>query len=132
MSHNGLDAVPALFATARDVKTGDPLCSRSYIRYACDDEELAVPSPTYTLLNTYEEEIVDGLPIHHLDLYRLNCAAGQYRLQLHELWHSGATLIEWPERLEDKPAAYFTTCIATCTQVGCPPKRPEIAVIGND
>ena len=94
-------------------------CSRAYIRYACDDEELAVPSPTYTLLNTYKEEIAEGPQIHHLDMYRLNSAAGQHRLQLPELWLSGATLIEWPERLEQKPEAYFATQISTCSQVTC-------------
>jgi tRNA A37 threonylcarbamoyladenosine biosynthesis protein TsaE len=69
------------------------------------------------LLNTYAEEVVEGSPIHHLDLYRLNSAAEQHRLQLHDLWLTGATLIEWPERLGDKPAAYFTTQISTCSQV---------------
>ena len=92
-------------------------CSRAYIRYACDDEELAVPSPTYTLLNTYKEEILEGPPIHHLDMYRLNSTVGQHRLQLPELWLSGATLIEWPERLAQKPEAHFTTQISTCSQV---------------
>jgi tRNA A37 threonylcarbamoyladenosine biosynthesis protein TsaE len=109
---------PQRFWTIASIRPGRLSCSRAYIRYACDDEELAVPSPTYTLLNTYEDEIVEGPPIHHLDLYRLNSTAGQHRLQLQELWLTGATLIEWPERLRDKPAAYFTTQISTFPQVG--------------
>lgn len=59
------------------------------------DEE--VPSPTFTLVQTY-----DGVqfPVAHFDLYRLSGASEVYELGLDEALDEGAAVIEWPERLE--------------------------------
>lgn len=78
-------------------------CSRAYIRFACGDDELPVPSPTYLLLNTYEDEVIDGPPIHHLDLYRLSKASSELRLDIPSLLATGSALFEWPDRLRTAP-----------------------------
>jgi len=54
-----------------------------------------VPSPTFTLLQTYE---VGGLLISHFDLYRLKSPAELDELGLDDALADGVTLIEWPER----------------------------------
>jgi len=55
-----------------------------------------VPSPTYTLVQSYEPPDA-RLPVWHVDLYRLESAADADALGLFE---TDATLIiEWPERL---------------------------------
>ena len=40
-----------------------------------------------------------GLPIHHMDLYRISAVEELSRLQLEDSWQKAVTLIEWAERL---------------------------------
>ena len=54
-----------------------------------------IPSPTFTLVQTYEADI----PIWHADLYRLSSEDEVYELGLDEAFETAAVLIEWPERL---------------------------------
>jgi len=56
-----------------------------------------VPSPTFTLVQTYE---AGGLPIWHADLYRLSHPDELLELGLEEALESGLLLIEWPDRME--------------------------------
>jgi tRNA threonylcarbamoyladenosine biosynthesis protein TsaE len=55
-----------------------------------------VPSPTYTLVQTYS---AGELTIWHADLYRLNSAAEVVELGLDEALATGVLLVEWPEKL---------------------------------
>ncbi|MBV0913493.1 tRNA (adenosine(37)-N6)-threonylcarbamoyltransferase complex ATPase subunit type 1 TsaE [Anianabacter salinae] len=57
-----------------------------------------VPSPTYTLVQTYE---AGGVEIWHADLYRLTDPAEVIELGLDEAFDTGISLIEWPDRLGD-------------------------------
>jgi tRNA threonylcarbamoyladenosine biosynthesis protein TsaE len=54
-----------------------------------------VPSPTFTLVQTYAAEP----PVAHLDLYRLEHASEVDELGLDDLLNDGAVVIEWPERM---------------------------------
>lgn len=54
-----------------------------------------VPSPTFTLVQTYPR---DGLEIWHFDLYRLERPDEVWELGLEEALAAGASLVEWPER----------------------------------
>ena len=54
------------------------------------------PSPTFTLVETYEAE---NFPLFHFDLYRLEKAEDVWELGLEEALE-GVCLIEWPERIE--------------------------------
>lgn len=55
-----------------------------------------VPSPTYTLVQTYE--VARG-EIWHCDLYRLNDSDEILDLGLEEAFEHAVCLIEWPDRL---------------------------------
>ena len=55
------------------------------------------PSPTYTLVQTYEGERGE---LWHVDLYRLKRSQEAWELGLEDAFATAATLIEWPERLE--------------------------------
>lgn len=55
------------------------------------------PSPTYTLVQTYEGPRGE---LWHVDLYRLRRAEDAWELGLEDAFATAATLIEWPERLE--------------------------------
>jgi tRNA threonylcarbamoyladenosine biosynthesis protein TsaE len=58
-----------------------------------------VPSPTYTLVQSYEPPDVD-VPVWHVDLYRLAGADDADALGLFET--DAALVIEWPERLGNR------------------------------
>src|SRR6056297_2376404 len=57
-----------------------------------------IPSPTFTLVQTYDDEEVE---IWHADLYRLTSADDVIELGLDEAFETAITLIEWPDRLGD-------------------------------
>lgn len=60
-------------------------------------EQEETPSPTYTLVQTYEGPRGE---LWHVDLYRLKRPDDAWELGLEDAFAAAATLIEWPERLE--------------------------------
>jgi tRNA threonylcarbamoyladenosine biosynthesis protein TsaE len=73
---------------------GKTVFARGLIRHFLPNEE--VPSPTFTLVQTYESARV---PVWHVDLYRLRSAAEVRELGLDEALERGALIIEWPDRM---------------------------------
>lgn len=62
------------------------------------DSEIAVTSPTFTLINTYETQ---KMLIYHLDLYRLNNTKEIALMDLDRYFEDEALiLLEWSEKLE--------------------------------
>ena len=55
-----------------------------------------VPSPTFTLVQTYQ---ADGVEIWHSDLYRLGDPDEVFELGLIDAFETAICLIEWPDRL---------------------------------
>ena len=56
-----------------------------------------VPSPTFTILETYDPPAV-RLPIVHADFYRLNTVEEAEELGLADYRSGAALLAEWPEK----------------------------------
>ena len=77
-----------------DLGAGKSELARAVIR-SLAGAEIAVPSPTFTLVQTYE---LPGLEVSHADLYRLADDGEVAELGLDECWQRGALLVEWPER----------------------------------
>ncbi|AWM15054.1 tRNA (adenosine(37)-N6)-threonylcarbamoyltransferase complex ATPase subunit type 1 TsaE [Flavobacterium sp. NRK F10] len=54
-------------------------------------------SPTFSLVNEYED--LNGDPVYHFDLYRLNSEEEAYDMGIDEYFYSGNwCFIEWPEK----------------------------------
>lgn len=61
--------------------------------------EGAVPSPSFTILNAYDE---GRCPLYHFDWYRIEDANEIYEMGMEEqLGGDGIALIEWSERAEE-------------------------------
>lgn len=93
---------------ALSLRRGDAIClsgplgagksclARGLIRALTSPGE-EVPSPTFTLVQTYEAR---DFPLAHFDLYRLASPREVLELGLIEAMEDGAAVIEWPERLQ--------------------------------
>jgi tRNA threonylcarbamoyladenosine biosynthesis protein TsaE len=79
-----------------DLGTGKTSFARGFIAALGEGEE--VPSPTFTLVQSYETR--HGL-VAHFDLYRLARPEDAEELGLDEALGEAIVLIEWPERLGD-------------------------------
>ncbi|MBT8458783.1 MAG: tRNA (adenosine(37)-N6)-threonylcarbamoyltransferase complex ATPase subunit type 1 TsaE [Boseongicola sp.] len=55
-----------------------------------------IPSPTYTLVQTYDDGVCE---IWHADLYRLSDPHEIIELGLDDAFEKAITIIEWPDRL---------------------------------
>ena len=74
---------------------GKSAFARALLRAATADPALEVPSPTFTLVQSYD---LPAGPAHHFDLYRLSGPDGLAELGWDEA-REGIVLVEWPERL---------------------------------
>lgn len=57
-----------------------------------------VKSPTYTVVNKYEGE---GLPLYHLDVYRISDEDELYSIGFDDYVNSGICIVEWSENIPD-------------------------------
>jgi len=84
-----------LITLSGDLGAGKTTFARALIRYLGADEEIEVPSPTFTLVQTYE---LAACTIVHADLYRLNASSELAELGFDELPEDAVVLLEWPDR----------------------------------
>tara|TARA_B100000575_G_scaffold269004_1_gene248355 strand:+ start:598 stop:1062 length:465 start_codon:yes stop_codon:yes gene_type:complete len=78
-----------------EIGAGKSLFARSLIQSTMDQVE-EVPSPTFTIVQTYETKLGS---IWHADLYRLTDQSEIFELGLIDAFVSEIVIVEWPERL---------------------------------
>jgi tRNA threonylcarbamoyladenosine biosynthesis protein TsaE len=74
---------------------GKTAFARALLRSATGDAALDVPSPSYTLVQSYDSPLG---PIHHFDLWRLDGPGALAELGWEEA-RAAIVLVEWPDRL---------------------------------
>jgi N-acetylmuramate 1-kinase len=87
-------------ALSGDLGAGKTTLVRTVLGYLAGDESLEVPSPAFTLVQTYE---LPRFTFVHADLYRLTAATDLAELGLDEV-PDAVTAIEWPDRAGQMPA----------------------------
>jgi tRNA threonylcarbamoyladenosine biosynthesis protein TsaE len=78
-----------------ELGAGKSTFARAFLRAASGDAALEVPSPTFTLVQSYDTRIGT---VHHFDLWRLAGPGGLAELGWEEAG-AGILLVEWPDRL---------------------------------
>ena len=80
---------------AGDLGAGKTTFARGMIMSLCGVTD--VPSPTYTLIQSYETG--NGIPLLHADLYRIEEEGELDELGLDDAFDDSIVLVEWPDRL---------------------------------
>ena len=89
-----------------DLGAGKSAFARAFIRaLALDDKEFDVPSPSFSLVQSYDAIRV---PVAHVDLYRIQAPPEVAELGLDEFLEKYVLIIEWPEKL---PKNNFFDCL---------------------
>ena len=83
-----------------EIGTGKTHLARAIIRTLLGAPEAQVPSPTFTLVQTYD---LPNATLWHVDLYRLADPSEVIELGLDDALGRDIALIEWPEQLDDWP-----------------------------
>jgi len=78
-----------------DLGAGKTTFARAFIRYFAGDETIEVPSPTFTLTQTY---VLPRFSLMHADLYRLSGPSEMRELGLDDAPEGTVTVLEWPDR----------------------------------
>jgi tRNA threonylcarbamoyl adenosine modification protein YjeE len=113
--HGGLGAGKTAFA-------------RALIRALADDPALEVPSPTFTLVQTYE--LASGTLVH-ADLFRIGQPEELRELGWPDFDPEAVTLVEWPERAGALlPAERLDVSLALVPELGPEHRRVRIAARG--
>lgn len=83
-----------VFALYGTLGAGKSTFARYFIQHLTSAQD--IPSPTFTLVQTYETSSFD---IYHYDMYRLKSPEEAYELDIEDAFYSAVSLVEWPEKI---------------------------------
>ena len=86
------DEIVALWGT---LGMGKTVFAKAVIQELTGRKE-EVPSPTFTLLQTYDTPLAE---VFHFDFYRLKNPEEAYEIGIEDAFKDGISLIEWPEKI---------------------------------
>jgi len=84
-----------LITLSGDLGAGKTTFARAMIRHFAGNESVEVPSPTFTLTQTYA---LPQFNLLHADLYRLSGPSDLLEIGLDDVPEGTVTLLEWPDR----------------------------------
>src|ERR1700680_3640477 len=110
-----------LVTLSGDLGAGKTTFARALIRYLAGDEAIEVPSPSYTLLQTYD---LPRFPVVHGDLYRLSGPGELAELGFDDLPPDAVVLLEWPDRAAGYlPSDRLDITLTLAPQLGFEPRN---------
>src|SRR2546423_9526204 len=113
-----------LVTLSGDLGAGKTAFARALIRHLAGDEALDVPSPTFTLVQTYA---LPRFTVVHADLYRVTHTGELAELGVDEAAENAVVLLEWPDRAEDVlPADRLGIAFTPAPNLGVHPRNAEI------
>jgi hypothetical protein len=118
-----------LVTLSGDLGAGKTAFARALIRYLAGDEKLDVPSPTFTLVQTYA---LPRFTVVHADLYRVTHTGELAELGVDEAAENAVVLLEWPDRAEDVlPADRLDIAFTLAPHLGINARNAEITGHGT-
>jgi tRNA threonylcarbamoyl adenosine modification protein YjeE len=118
-------AVGDVVALSGDLGAGKTTFARALIRAFLGDADAEIPSPTFSLVQTYTSP---RLQLAHLDLYRLAGDDDLIELGFDELIANGAAIVEWPERA---PRLYAANRLDIHLTQGTLPEQRTLDLAGH-
>ena len=113
-----------LVTLSGDLGAGKTAFARALIRHLAGDEALDVPSPTFTLVQTYA---LPRFTVVHADLYRVTHAGELAELGVDEAAENAVVLLEWPDRAaEVLPADRLDIAFTLASTLGPNQRNAEI------
>ena len=106
---------------------GKSVLARAIIRHLCPQED-DIPSPTFTLVQSYEP--ASGPSLMHFDLYRLEVPEDALELGIEDAFIDSICLIEWAQRLG--PYLPRTALNVTLAPVVDDPEARIVTLVGGD
>ena len=111
-----------------DLGAGKTTFARALIRHLAGDDSLPVPSPTFTLLQTYE---TPRFPLAHADFYRLNGPGDLVEIGFDDLSDDTVLLVEWPDRAAGSlPADRLDVALTLMPQLALEHRSAQITGTG--
>lgn len=90
-----------LITLAGDLGSGKTTFARYIVRQLAGNPQMDVPSPTFSLMQTYE---TPRGQVVHADLYRISGTAELHEIGWEESGGNSILLVEWPDRAGDELA----------------------------
>ncbi len=115
-----------LVTLSGDLGAGKTTFARALIRYLAENPDIAVPSPTFTLMQSYD---LPRFPLVHADLYRLEGPGELAELGFDDLPKDAVVLLEWPDRAAGfLPADRLDIAFTLAPQAG--PEHRNVRITG--
>src|SRR2546430_13726993 len=118
-----------LVTLSGDLGAGKTAFARALIRHLAGDEALDVPSPTFTVVQTYA---LPRFTVVHADLYCVTHTGELAELGVDEAAENAVVLLEWPDRAEDVlPADRLDVAFTLAPHLGANQRNAEITRHGT-
>jgi N-acetylmuramate 1-kinase len=118
-----------LITLSGDLGAGKTMFARAMIRHLAGDAAVEVPSPTFTLTQSYA---LPRFTLIHADLYRLSGPAELAELGFDDDAESAVTLLEWPDRAAGfLPADRLDIAFTLSPQQGVSFRNARVTGYGN-